>query len=115
MEVTSLNFAGLFPRIIDAYTRCAFVAIDCEFSGIRTFDTNGVPTQTPLRGGANDVHLDPGTDPKEQEKETSQVSLMRDEAYRRIRSAAQKFTVLQVGVTFAWLEESKWRLSLDQL
>lgn len=107
MEITSLNFERLFPRIIDAYTRCAFIAIDCEFSGVRAFDTNGVPIRTSLRDGASLTPLDYGAGPTEKKKETGQASLVREEAYRRLRSAAQKYTVLQLGMTFAWIDEGR--------
>lgn len=107
MEVTSLNFESLFPRIIDAYLRCDFVAIDCEFSGVRASDINGMPLRTPLGGGTSLAPLDPGMGRVEQEEETDQASLLKDEAYRRLRSAARKYTVLQIGMTFSWVDDGK--------
>lgn len=108
MEVTSLNFEIIFPRIINAYLRCAFVAIDCEFSGVRAFDTHELPTRTPLGGGSSLAPLDPGMDLDEQEGEADQASLVKEEAYRRLRSAARKYTVLQVGMTFSWVDKRKF-------
>lgn len=107
MEVTSLNFETLFPRIIDAYLRCDFVAIDCELSGVRASDTNDMPLLTPLGGGASLEPLDPGMGRAEQDGETDQSSLLKDEAYRRLRSAARKYTVLQLGMTFSWVDDGK--------
>lgn len=113
MEVTSLNFESLFPTIIDAYTRCAFIAIDCEFSGVRAFDANDVPIRTSLRDGANLTSSEPGADPTEEREEVGQASAAREEAYRRLKSAAQKYTVLQLGITFVCIDDGKWSVPIS--
>lgn len=102
MEVTPLNFESAFPNIISAYLRCFFVTIDCEFSGVRAFEKDDTPVRTSLRGRAESALSSADGDTSERKTEGGEESLLREEAYRRLRSAAQKYTVLQLGLTFAW-------------
>lgn len=102
MEVTSLNFESAFPDIISAYLRCSFVTIDCEFSGVRVFEKDDTPVRTSLRGRAGSALSSADGDASEWKMEGNEKSLLKEEAYRRLRSAAQKYTVLQLGLTFAW-------------
>ncbi|KAL2111756.1 hypothetical protein VUR80DRAFT_9398 [Thermomyces stellatus] len=44
--------------------------------------------------------------PDEPERVSDQSSL-KEEAYRRLRSAAQKYNVLQLGMTFAWVDNEE--------
>lgn len=44
--------------------------------------------------------------PDEPERVSDQSSL-KEEAYRRLRCAAQKYNVLQLGMTFAWVDNGK--------
>ena len=53
--------------------------------------------------------LDPGMDLIEQEEETKQAGLVKEEAYRWLRSAARKYTVPQLGMIFAWVDQGKYR------
>ncbi|SPO01020.1 uncharacterized protein DNG_03768 [Cephalotrichum gorgonifer] len=101
MEVTPGNFEALFPRIIDAYTRCYFIAIDCEFSGVRCPSKD---IQTAPGGGSNSASSKAEANREESEKRISRAALVREKAYIKLKSAAQMYTVLQLGVTFAWLE-----------
>ncbi|XP_037093748.1 poly(A)-specific ribonuclease PARN-like, partial [Pollicipes pollicipes] len=39
MDITKENFATHLPRIRDAISRCSFLAVDCEFSGLTTGGT----------------------------------------------------------------------------
>ena len=107
MEVTSLNFESVFPEIIGAYLRCSFITIDCEFSGVRAFEKDDVPVRTSLRGRAEPAPSSAEGNPNGRKTEGGGESPLREKAYRRLRSAAQKYTVLQLGVTFAWLEKGK--------
>lgn len=102
MEVTCKNFETAFPKVIAAYLRCSFVAIDCEFSGVRAFEKDDIPVRTSLRERVERESSRTEGDPIERKTEGSEESLLREEGYRRLRSAAQKYTVLQLGLTFAW-------------
>ena len=112
MEVTSLNFESVFPEIIGAYLRCSFVTIDCEFSGVRAFEKDDVPVRTPLCGRLGAAP--PSAEEDSPRTEGDEEPLLREEAYRRLRSAAQKYTVLQLGLTFAW-PDGKCRASYPVL
>lgn len=104
MEVTSLNFESAFSDIISAYLRCSFVTIDCEFSGVRAFEKDNVPVRTSLRGRTESALESADGDTSTRKTGGDERSLVREEAYRRLRSAAQKYTVLQLGLTFAWAD-----------
>jgi hypothetical protein len=106
MEVTSSNFERLFPDLIDAYLRSSIIAIDCEFSGVRSRDTkaasSAVASSTVSRKEDTSASA-PG--PSGPEEQPTQVLAPEERAYGRLKSAAQKYTVLQLGITFAWLVE----------
>lgn len=111
MEVTSLNFEVVFPKIIDAYTRCDLISIDCEFSGVRCFDTDGMPIRTALRDAVLTVPSNAGRGLVEEGRDTELGSRMKEEGYRRLKSAAHKYTILQLGMTFVWIDKGELGVS----
>lgn len=70
MDVTSRTFAFHLPRILTDLSTCCFVSIDFEFSGI----------------------------PKSQ-GEPAKSSQTLQERYEETRSAADKYQILQIGLT----------------
>ncbi|GAQ84865.1 Poly(A)-specific exoribonuclease PARN [Klebsormidium nitens] len=74
MEVTAGNFELVIPSIERAISRCDFVAIDCEFTGL---DVNG----------------------RRREEYFDDL----EQRYARVRMSAQHFLVIQVGLSlFEW-------------
>lgn len=69
MEVTKTNFKAVLPNVVDAIDSCDFVAIDSEFTGLRTEHTN-----------LNDLDTV-------------------EERYSKLRHSAQNFGMIQFGLS----------------
>ncbi|BFZ60409.1 SAGA complex subunit Sgf73 [Saitoella coloradoensis] len=74
MDVTGPEFTRLLPFIISSINESNFVAIDCEFSGIRSWNSGG---KSKAKGGG---------------KQTLQ------ERYTETKEAAEKYEVIQLGL-----------------
>ena len=73
MDISAIAFPAQLPRVLDDLATCSFVAIDLEFSGINMsadrIDRSSDRTQT------------------------------LQERYEEVKNAAEKYQVLQVGLT----------------
>ncbi|OJD16165.1 hypothetical protein AJ78_03654 [Emergomyces pasteurianus Ep9510] len=78
MDVTRQSFNQHLPRLLNDLAESSFVAMDLEFSGIVSRQSGSNPGSS-LRGG----------------KQTLQ------ERYEEVKSAAEIYQVLQIGLTFA--------------
>lgn len=78
MDVTASCFNRLLPRILNDIAESRFVALDLEFSGIA--GKEHTTTQVPFSNAPPDRSL--------------------QNRYNEVRAAAEKFTVLQLGLTF---------------
>jgi hypothetical protein len=103
MEVTPANFVNLFPRIMDAYARCSFISIDCEMSGTRLEDDKPGDKAEPRSADASPAAS--GGGPQKGIADRALSLKLRERAYAKLRTTAQKYTVLQVGMTFGWTGE----------
>jgi len=72
MDVTVQNFPYHLPRILDDLANCCFVSLDFEFSGI----SYGITSQG-----------------------TAQGPQSLQDRYSETKSAADKFRILQIGLT----------------
>lgn len=88
MEVTKDNFDSLLPKILLDVADCFCVCLDFEFSGI---------SNQQLRSHASS-------------SEGGGLSLQK--RYEEVKEAAEKYQILQVGLTFVLEdEESGWNYS----
>ncbi|KAI5300676.1 hypothetical protein KEM56_002271, partial [Ascosphaera pollenicola] len=81
MDVTASCFNRVLPRILNDVAESRFVALDLEFSGIAGRENITTTTTT-------------STPPDAARKRTLQ------NRYSEVKDAAEKFTVLQLGLTF---------------
>lgn len=72
MDVTTETFSYNLPRILDDLANCCFVSLDFEFSGI----SYGITSQR-----------------------TAQGPQSLQDRYSEVKSAADKFRILQIGLT----------------
>ncbi|KAI4253718.1 MAG: hypothetical protein LQ352_003516 [Teloschistes flavicans] len=85
MDVTRHTFHGLLPSLIAAIADAHFVAIDLELSGIPGQQINKPRTATPRSDGKPSLQ----------------------ERYAEIKEAAEKYQVLQLGITCAGENRSR--------
>ena len=70
MDISNLTYPAQLPRVLDDLATCSFVAIDLEFSGIHILSNSSGDRSQTLQ-----------------------------ERYEEVKGAAERYQVLQVGLT----------------
>lgn len=91
MDITSSNFLTHFPQILNAYNKCSIIAVDGEFSGVNFDEDLALET---YRGILPEEQLKPLKDLWDKPGKES--------AYQKLRWIVRRYTLLQLGITFAW-------------
>ncbi|KAI5288424.1 hypothetical protein KEM54_005223 [Ascosphaera aggregata] len=98
MDVTQCSFNRLLPRLLNEIIECRFVVLDLELSGIAgkercSSNNNDIINVTTTK-----------SPPSSYEKRNNRDLQSR---YVEVKAAAEKFTVLQIGLTFIREEEDE--------